>query len=457
MPSISSLYTALSGLTAQQRTTEVVSHNVANQATPGYRRQRVDLIPVAVRPGFGDTGNGTRTGGVLINGVSQSRDELIAARAIREQGALKTAEGLGATLGRLEQIYAEPGDLGIASQLQALWTSFNDVANQPGSVAARTQLLQQADALTQSLHNAADTISGLRTVTSDRIAGLADQVNTLATELARLNASITSTPTMANDLRDRRDMLVTQLSELTGAQPHTTASGQFDLTVGGRSLVTGDQVYRLDGTGGALTWVADGRPVNAARGEAAALVTTMNDIVPRYTAALDAVAATLVQDVNALHSTGFDQQGITGRNFFDPAGVTAATIQLSVDVDGLPGNIAAGAPVPPLNTAPGPLDGDLARQIARLADSTIGADSTYRSMVGSLAVESRAAEQATRVQSDITDAAVQDDASVSSVSLDEEMSQLVTAQRAYEASARVLTAVDDMLGILIERTGLVGR
>lgn len=457
MPSISSLYTALSGLTAQQRVMEVVSHNVANQATPGYRRQRVDLTPVAIRPGFGDAGNGTRSGGVLINGVSQSREDLIAARAIREQGALRTAEGLGASLGRLEQIYAEPGDLGIASQLQALWTSFNDLANQPGSVAARTQLLQQADALTRSLHGAADTIEGLRTVTSDRVAGLADQVNTLATELARLNASITSTPTMANDLRDRRDLLVTQLSELIGAQPHTTASGQFDLTVGGRSLVTGDQVYRLDGAGGALTWSADGRPVNATRGEAAALLTTLHDIVPRYTTALDAVAATLVNDVNALHLTGYDQNGVTGRRFFDPAGVTAATIQLSVDVAGLPANIAAGAPVPPLNTAPGPLDGDLARQLARLADTASGADAAYRSMVGSLAVEARAAEQSTRVQADITEAATRDDASVSSVSLDEEMAQLVSAQRAYEASARVLTAVDDMLGILIERTGLVGR
>jgi flagellar hook-associated protein 1 FlgK len=394
---------------------------------------------------------------VIINGVSQSRDELIATRAVREQGALRTAEGLGASLGRLEQIYAEPGDLGIAAQLQALWTSFNDLANQPGSVAARTQLLQQAEALTSSLHNAAATIDSLRQVTSDRVVGLAEQVNTLATELARLNASITSTPTMANDLRDRRDMLVTQLSELIGAQPHTTASGQFDLTVGGRSLVTGDQVYRIDGAGSTLTWTADGRPVKAVSGEAAALLTTLNDLVPRYSTALDAVAATLVSDVNALHSTGFDQGGVTGRNFFDPAGVTAATLQLSVDVAGLPSNIAAGAPVPPLNTAPGPLDGELARSLARLADSTVGADSTYRSMVGALAVEARSAEQSMRVQADITDAATRDDASVSSVSLDEEMSQLVSAQRAYEASARVLTAVDDMLGILIERTGLVGR
>jgi len=152
-----------------------------------------------------------------------------------------------------------------------------------------------------------------------------------------------------------------------------------------------------------------------------------------------------------------DEIGVTGRNFFDPAGVTASTIQLSTDVAGLPANIAAGAPVPPLNTAPGPLDGDIARQMARLADSATGADSAYRSMVGSLAVEARSAEQSTRVQADITDAAMNEDASVSSVSLDEEMSNLVTAQRAYEASARVLTAVDDMLGTLIERTGLVGR
>jgi len=457
MPSIGSLYTALSGLTAQQRQLEVTSHNVANQATPGYRRQRVELAPVAIRSGFGQTATGTRPGGVEILGVSHARDELFAARTVKEGAVLATTDTLASSLTQLEGTFAEPNPQGMATELQALWSSFNDLANSPDSLSARTQLLQQATSLTDNLHAAAATLQSIRTTATDRVTSLATEVNQAAVELAKVNASIAASPGGANDLLDRRDTLAAKLGQLIGATGHVETSGRFDLTVGGRSLVNGDQVYSIVGAAGSLTWAADGRPVTTTSGEAAGLVSVITDVVPRYSTALDQVASTLVSSVNALHVAGYDHNGVTGHQFFDPAGTTAATISLYADVAGLPWNIAAGAPVAPGNTAPGQLDGEQARALARLADSTTGADSSYRSLVGQLAIESRAAQQAASVQKAISQQATADDASVSSVSMDEEMTQLVTAQRAYEASAKVLTAVDEMLGVLIERTGMVGR
>ena len=163
----------------------------------------------------------------------------------------------------------------------------------------------------------------------------------------------------------------------------------MDVTVNGRTLVSGATVHDLDGTTGTLVFVEDGQAVSPPTGEAASLSATITDVVPWYAAMLDGVANSLVTSVNALHTTGYDQTGTTGRTFFDPAGVTAANISLSADVAGQPGNIAAGAPVLPGPTAPGPLDGEQARLIAALADSATGADTNYQSMISTLAVETR--------------------------------------------------------------------
>ena len=131
--------------------------------------------------------------------------------------------------------------------------------------------------------------------------------------------------------------------------------------------------------------------------------------------------------------------------------MTAATIELRpVDVAGQPGQhrrrrTAAGP------AAPGALDGEQARAIAALADSATGPDSQYRALIAGLAVETRGAIRRADNQAHVTDTAISDAESVGSVSIDEEMANLVGAQRAYEASARFLTVVDELLGTLIER------
>jgi flagellar hook-associated protein 1 FlgK len=269
-----------------------------------------------------------------------------------------------------------------------------------------------------------------------------------------LNAQIAATPSAAHDLLDHRDLLVTRLAELTGAQPRDAERGQVDVYIGGRAIVTGAVAHEIKADNGALTWVTGGQAVGASSGEAASLFVTITDIVPRYTAALDAVAAKLVDDVNGLHFAGFGLDGTTtGMNFFDDPGVpiTAATIALSSDVAGKPEVIAAGS------QTLAPLDGEQARKLAALVDSTGGADTDYRALIAGLAVETRGAIRRANNQAHVTDTAISDAESVGSVSIDEEMANLVGAQRAYEAAARFLTVVDELLGTLIQRTGVVGR
>lgn len=452
MPNISALSTAYSGLNAQKRVLDVTAHNIANVNTKGYHAQRADLVSA----GSGATGlfaGQAKTNGVDASRVSRSYDDLLTARASRENASLSSATTTSSTMRAMEQLFPEPGDKGIGNQLDQFWASWSAVATSPGSAAARTELLSKAGALTASLNRTAAGLQDITDAATARTAALAVDVNGLAKQLADVNKAITTSGGSNPDLLDQRDLLLDSLAKLTGATTRPGMNGLVDVYVGDRALVVGEYTEQMDGSSGTLTWTNGNQPVNAPSGEAAALAATITDVVPRYKVALDAVAASLVSGVNALHTVGYDQTSTTGRNFFDPTKTTAATISLSTDVAGKPGNIAAGAPVLPGPTAPGPLDGGQARAIARLADSATGPNSTYRSLISNLATETKAATTREALQEQVAAGAARDAESVGAVNIDEEMATLVSAQRAYEANARVIKAVDDMLSVLMQSFG----
>ncbi len=457
MSNFGSLNTAYTGLSAHRRALDIIAHNVANSSTEGYHRQRAELVSLGGTTGAGVFSGRSQSFGVDVVGVTRSYDQLLAARAVKEEAARVAADTTSASMTAIEGIFPEPSDTGLASALDVFWSSWGDLANDPGGLASRTQLLENAQTLATSINRTSTQLQGVADSARTRMSTLASEVNDLATQLADLNRSINATHGTNSDLLDQRDLVVSRISDLTGGVARPGDSGAVDVYVGGRALVTSTIVQTMDGTSGVLRWESDNAAVNPTSGEAQALTAVVSDVVPRYQALLDGVANSLVTNVNALHSVAYDQAGTTGRNFFDPAGVTGATIALSTDVAGQPANIAAGAPVLPGPTAPGPLDGEQARLIAALADSATGPDRTYQSMVTTLAVETRAANNRATIQEQIADTAVRDADSVGAVSIDEEMAMMISAQRAFEANARVMTVVDEMLGFLIERTGTVGR
>lgn len=457
MASISGLYTALSGMNAQRRVLDVTAHNVANQATEGFHRQRVELQPAgiaAVASVF--AGQGQHVGGVEVEGVIRMIDQLAEDRFVRESGQLAGATSLAADMSSIEQIFSEPSDQGIASLLDDFWGGWSDLASLPGDLATRSQTLERAQTLVDGIRTAAQNLEQIALTARNSVISLASDVNGLTARIAQLNSAITGSGNAANDLSDQRDVALRELAELTGAVGRPGIGGAIDVYIGGRVIVSGNIVQNVDGSGGVLTWEADGTNVVTGPSRASALATTINDVVPRYLGELDGVANQLVTTVNALHSVGYDQAGTTGWNFFEPTGVTATSIALSVDVDGQPARLAAGAPVLPGPVAPGPLDGEQARALAAIAQQTTGPDSSYKTMISGLGVETRAALRRQGIQEDVTSAAGAQAESVGGVSVDEEMANLISAQRAYEASARVLTTIDELLGVLMN-TGRVGR
>jgi flagellar hook-associated protein 1 FlgK len=433
---------------AQRQILDVTARNIANATTTGYHRQRVELATPGTSGISGSGGNA----GVDVSRVSRSADDLIIARASREEAGRSAADATAATLARIESLFPEPSDHGLAAQLDDYWGSWSSVANDPGNQTARSSLLSKASTVVNSLRRGVEDLTAVSDAAKTRMTGIANEVNDLTARIVTFNQTIAGLTDPSADLLDQRDQLVAKLTNLSGALTQVTGTGEVNVFIGGRQVVAGTFAAQLQAPSGTLQF-DDGQAVLMTSGEGASVAATINDVVPRYLSALDDIANTLVTSVNTMHAAGYGQDGVTGRNFFDPAGTTAATIAISSDVAGQPSLLAAGAPKLPGPTAPGALDGNQARLIAALASSATGASTRYQTMISGMAIESRSAQQRAEVQGTIADNAVKEADSVGSVSIDEEMTQMMEAQRAFQAASRVLSTVDEMLSFLIERTG----
>jgi flagellar hook-associated protein 1 FlgK len=450
---LGALSSAMSGMRGAQRRLDLASHNISNAQTPGYQRQVVEQRASGSSSTSGVfSGSVIAPGGSIQLGISRVTDEGLTNRLIQSAGEGATLTATADQLKRLEAVFPEPHENALGSQFAQFWAAWQGVSNQPSSSAARTALLAQADALTSSLHKAANDVTDLSYDASSRLNLMVTEVNDLTRELAGVSSSILAgDPNLSatQDLLSRRDYLAAQLAEKTGGRVNVMAEGTFQFLLGGRPLVDGANASELQYSAGNVVWALDGTNASLG-GTMLGLQTFVNATVPQYQGLLDGIAAALVADVNALHSTGYDQAGNTGVDFFDPANVTAQTISLDVAVDGNPQAIAAGA-------VAAPEDGDIARQIASLAMLSSGADAQYRDLIATLGVETRLAAGRASAQGSVTASLELSLNETTGVNIDEQTIEIMAAQRAFQAAARIITAVDEMLATLIERTGVVGR
>ena len=471
MSNMSSLTTALSALYAQRRGLDITGHNIANANTEGYTRQRVEMVGNAGPVGASLFSKWNGVGqGVNVTGITRMRDAFLDLRSNQEhsvQGELGMSQTI---LSRIELGFGEPSDMGLAAQFSEFWSGWDDVANNPTDLAARNALLERASTLTTNLRGTAASMSALRTDLVDQLRAQTEAVNQMATAIAQLNENITNQTNSGlspTDLLDQRDLLVNQLSDTIGITIKPREGGGVDIFVGGTALVRNTVAESLkvddstDPVG--LQWTKDGYPASVGGGSVAGLLKGINDVIPRYLSQLDGVAARMMEMVNGAHTEGQDLDGVAGEDFF--AGTGAADIRLSDAVIGQPRHIAAAA------MGGGTADNSNALRLAAFANhrdrpldpsdpaylAGDGPDMLYRSMIVGMGVETEAVNRRVDIQYEITrqmDAARDSQAGVN---LDEEMTNMLAYQRAYEAAARFMTAIDQMLDRLINSTGLVGR
>ncbi|MFC0680679.1 flagellar hook-associated protein FlgK [Lysobacter korlensis] len=474
MSTFGGLNTAYSGLTAARRGMEVVGQNITNATTAGYTRQRIETSAVAAPGSVSMFRTGVEPGaGVSVDAINRLSNEMLNGR-VRTTAAETGYWGVRSTvLGRLETALREPSDAGLSSTLQDFWAGWQDVSNRPGDFAAGGVLLERSSLLAshiaQGYADATAEWSGMRSQTQ----AIAADVNSLATDVAELNAQIRqalASGSSANELLDQRDLKATQLAALTGAAVRPRDDGTVDIVLGGDALVSSGRArevvitgaLRLEDAGGApvqLEW-AD-RPGVAVTVDGGELLGALSVLAPadgtgkggaiaEAAAAYNALATSLHDQVNAVHTTGVTGGGVAGGDFFElAAGVPAALGLRVVPTDAT--QIAAGG------TAAGEGKGSTADKISQLGTKDGGPDDVWSSYVVRIGVESRATGQQLELADRAARAASTQQLAQSSVDLDEETTLLLTYQHAYQGAARVMTAIDEMLDTLINRTGVVGR
>ncbi|GAA2483527.1 flagellar hook-associated protein FlgK [Terrabacter carboxydivorans] len=473
MSTFGALGTAWRGLSAAQQAMDLAGHNVANVGTDGYTRQRIEQSSIGAPAPMGLGVAGPQAGqGVSVDRIARLGNALLDATA----RATASSAGYDATRATaydgIEATLREPGTDGLSARLQSFWSAWHDVANRPGDAGAATALLGAARSAVSTL---ASGRAALETQWADTAAGAHDTVaslNDTAAQVAALNTQIggaLARGSSANELIDTRARLTQSIAATSGATVRDESDGTVTVYLGGNALVRGDTARPVTLTGAAamsgtaaspvrLEW-AD-QPGHEVGLEGGTLAGTLSVLAPasggsggpiaEAAASYDDVATTLAATVNAVHRAGSATSGTTGLDFFrlDPSLPPARG--LSVVPTG-PDGIATGA------VGAGALDGSNADAIARLASGPGSADARWAAFVTATGSAARAVTQ----QSGISDAAAasarQAQLSGASVSLDEESVNLIASQHAYQAAARVLTAVDEALDTLINRTGMVGR
>jgi flagellar hook-associated protein 1 FlgK len=453
---------ATRALQAQQAGLDVTTHNVANANTAGYSRQTARLVatpPYTFMAFNRDTVAGQAGTGVIVDGIERARDPLLDAQYRARAAALSQGEASRAVLEEIGAVFNEPSDSGLSGLLNDFFGAWSDLSSEPTDAAARALVVQQSAALANRFNLMASRLTSIRRDLNGEVERSVGVVNQLADEIAALNVQVMQAEAganRANDLRDRRDELVDRLAELAAITVTEGSDGSINVLLEGRALVERSTVDRLSttptGPGGMaqVGFASDGALLSSIGGKIAGLVNARDEMLPDYLAQLNDMAGSFIAAVNTLHADGYGLDGETGRAFF--SGTDAATIAIDGAIAADPRKVAAAdAPGQSGNTV-------VALAIAEL-DSTMtpAPQAAYAALVGALGAQTQAASDAADDLEILVHVLEQRRERVSGVSLDEEAVNMLRYQRAYEAAARMITAVDEMLDKLINQTGLVGR
>lgn len=456
MPSLGTILSVAStGLRAQQEAVNVTAHNIANAASPGYSAQRPVLAALApLRTPAGVFGTG-----VWISDVQRLRDTYLDAAFRREASFVAGEEARAGVLAQIETLLGEPGEGGLSDLLDRFFSAWSGLATHPTSAVARRGVVDQGALLAGRMRGLAGGLDRFRQDAEERLVAVVRRASELAAEVARINLEVTAAEAgghTAGDLRDARDRALDEMAALLPVQVLERANGSVGVLVNGLSVVDGASHTPLEIriSGGVVGVALSGRPgmVACEAGVVAGLLRLLNSDLPQFRSRLDELAAALVVEVNAIHRTGTAPNGTTGMDFFQPAGVTAASISLSPAVEGDPRLVAAGTGGPGGEYRAGV--NDVALALAGLRDrasSFLGR--TYGEHLRGLATELgsalRSSLDTVQVHRTLREQVETRRSSFSGVSTDEELVRLMEFQTAYAAAARVIAATQEMLEALV--------
>lgn len=475
---------AISGLMSAQRALDVASHNIANANTEGYSRQTATMtttLPMGANSlhmswgGVGQVGTG-----VTVQSIARVRDQFIDRQVRGETSPLGEATITADTMKQVEDIFNEPSDNSLNTLMGRFWDAWQELANNPENAATRLNLREVSVNMASTFQEINNKLTTLRQDVNDRIETTVNDINSSTRQIAQLNLQIKAALAGGqnpNDLQDQRDLLIEKLSEKVEINVNTTSNGAVNVYVNGQPLVNENHSFDLLAVRqGSLGFVQvqygpTSANVNISGGSLKGLIdardVTLSDTDPRgFITQLNTLANGMATQVNQLHKNGYALDGTTTLPFFEefngppPKPIDASNIQVNAailaDNTNPPGyNLIAAASNDPGSLNGGVGDSGQALSIAQLRNKKLMSagqytyDDFYKGILVSVGVQGQEASRKQSTQDTLVAAVKARRDETSGVSTDEEMANVIKFQKAYAASARVLTTIDQMLDTLI--------
>ncbi|MFY9741992.1 MAG: flagellar hook-associated protein FlgK [Candidatus Sulfotelmatobacter sp.] len=450
-----SLATALSGLMAEQGAMETTTNNIANVNTPGYSRQ----VPVLVTTDPVELGNLTFGTGVDLQSVESITDPLLETQIQQQTQAENQYNTLSSAL-QQTQLNFTTTTSDIGTEITNFFNSINQLSTDPSDLSVRQGVLTAADNLATSFNTTANNLTQQQQTLDLSVVQTVGQVNQLTSQIAQLNGQISTLQNSgetAGSFIDQRQQAIDQLSSLVDVSVIPTNNTLTLTTSSGAPLVSGEQSYQLTtqaNAAGLHDVYSQGNDITSqiTSGQLGGTIEARDQQVPAIENQLDTLAAGLANAVNGVQTAGFDLNGNAGTDLFNPppAGTTGAAAGLSVAITD-PSLIAASS------DGTSGSNGN-AEAMYALSNQTIidGQNPTdyYSGIVSNVgnATANASAEQS--ASSSILQQLNDQLSSVSGVSLDEEAANMVQYQDAYQASAQVITTINDMMYAAIQMSTL---
>lgn len=504
----SGLNTVVRGLMSQQMALNTVGHNISNANTAGYSRQSVGIVTSTPETFAGPYGKLQIGTGVDTQSISRARDEFMDQQYWKENTTLGYAQTQEDLMSQIEGVFNISSDTGMQKVLDNFWSAWQSLGANASDDSTRNLVLQRGTELVNTIQQAASQLKDQVTSINTDLDLNVQTVNRIADDILVLNQKITmaevTSPGSANDLRDRRDLLVDELSEYVPVQVIEDRSGNYIIQSGSATLVDGSRTTKLttdrrtDDDYGyeTLAIQANGIDVEFSGGLLQGLVDMRDNGefgVKSYLNDLSTMSEFMLRDFNAIHRAGYGEDSSTtdatvgtGRNFFgdmttaydettftkpddwlQALRLNSALLNQTTNPSGLQ-MIAAKT----LNTQ-GNASGDNAIKLSQALrmnttdllpagytptlGETASLNSYYSTTIGTLGIQSAGASRVVDNQKTLVSQIENWRQSTCGVNMDEEMSDMIRFQKGYNAAARMITTMDELYDKLINSTGVVGR
>ena len=355
------------GLQAAQLGMDIAGQNISNADVEGYSRKRLNMTADYRKDStFGQMGFG-----VDVINITRMRNTFIDQQIRQQTQQVGYYTEANDAYQSIESVFTEPTETGLNTYMNQFFDSWQNLANNPADTSARTMVKTNGEILTGVFHNLATQMSDYKQSRNTEIVSRVAKVNEISKEIFNLNTEIASVEISnqhANDSRDKRDKLLKDLSQLIDIDTTENNLGQVTVTTGGSIIVSPAYQQDIETTTSTYS-AADGTTITdigmrfadskrtyvPSSGELKGLLDSRDVVVPEYQKKLDTLANALVAKINETHVRGYNLNGVSGIDFFDPSSTGASDISLSASILSNVQNIAAAAGGEILTAPPTPI------------------------------------------------------------------------------------------------------